>query len=258
MSYGIIYAVVCTNNGKQYVGQTVRPIEVRWRAHVAKQGTLPGFSMAIKKYGADAFQLRVLDTAESAEELNHKEQHWIKMLNTITPAGYNLNEGGDMIRPVGGPTPETRAKMRAAKLGVPRTQATKDKISAALTGTTQPTDVVAKRTGVIREMWASNRDELSRKVSIANTGRVRSDEVRARMSEARKGIPMKECDKEKRRGRTASPETKERMRQAQLGKTMSPEAVEKSSLSRTGQKRSEESKERMRQAQQLRRLREAQ
>ena len=118
MSYGIIYAVVCTNNGKQYVGQTVRPIEVRWRAHVAKQGTLPGFSMAIKKYGADAFQLRVLDTAESAEELNHKEQHWIKMLNTITPAGYNLNEGGDMIRPVGGPTPETRAKMRADRKSV--------------------------------------------------------------------------------------------------------------------------------------------
>ena len=252
MSYGIIYAVVCTINGKQYVGQTIQSLDSRWKAHISKRGTLPGFSKAIKKYGADAFTLRVLDTADTAEELNLKEQHWVRVLNTIAPAGYNLNEGGDAIRHVGYVSPETRAKMRAARLGKSLSQATKNKIRAALTGTTQPTEVVAKRTEVIREMWASRRDELSKKISLATTGKVRSDAVRAQMSEARKGIPMKESARQKKLGTKASPETREKMRLAQTGKAKSPESIEKSKLARTGLKRSEETKEKMRQAHRLR------
>lgn len=122
----------------------------------------------------------------------------------------------------------------------------------ALTGKTQPPEVVAKRAKVIREMWASCGDELSKKISLATTGKVRSDAVRAQMSDARKGIPMKESTRQKKLGTKASPETREKMRLAQTGKTKSPESIEKSRLARTGLKRSEETKEKMRQAHVLR------
>lgn len=185
--YGIIYVALCTVNQKQYVGQTTKSLQVRWQRHLTRRGRIRGFSQAIKKYGQDAFTLRIVDTAFDADDLNQKEQFWIKTLNTMVPNGYNLNEGGSVIRPVDGPSPETRAKMRAAKLGVPRTQDTKDKIRVAFAGKPQSPDVVAKRTESIRATFAIRGEDIAQKISIANTGKKRTDDVRERMSAARKG-----------------------------------------------------------------------
>lgn len=208
--------------------------------------------MAIKKYGEKQFSVELVEEAESAEELNEKEQNWIKKLNTIAPIGYNLNEGGKVIRPILGPSPETREKMRKAKMGVPRSQKTRDKIRAALIGKPQAAEVSEKRLKAVREAWANRGDELRKKISKLNKGRKRSKEVIDRMSAARKGIPMKEEHKAKRRGRKATQETKMKMREALLGRKQTPEAIEKSRVARTGKKRSEESKEKMRLAHQRR------
>jgi hypothetical protein len=97
-SFGIIYKASFPN-GKVYVGQTA-------------------FHRAIKKYGVDSIAWKIIDTAQSIEELNEREIHWIKALNSFAPNkhGYNMTLGG------GGstgcvPSEETRAKMSIARLG---------------------------------------------------------------------------------------------------------------------------------------------
>lgn len=91
----IIYLVTNKANGKQYVGQTTRPLSERWRRH-CHPDKLCYFQRAIQKYGPDNFEIRVIDTATSKAELDEKEIHWIKKLNTMYPYGYNLKPGGNV------------------------------------------------------------------------------------------------------------------------------------------------------------------
>jgi group I intron endonuclease len=95
---------------KQYVGQTLthrknhdryRPFhaEGRFRDHISealnntKRKQCTFLNNAIRKYGADAFQVRVLQLCDR-EDLDTYEQHYIATLNTLYPNGYNLTRGG--------------------------------------------------------------------------------------------------------------------------------------------------------------------
>ena len=70
MTYGIIYVVENTINGKKYVGQTVQPLKVRWQRHCRKeQSGCVALASAIAKYGADAFKVSEVAQA-STKELN--------------------------------------------------------------------------------------------------------------------------------------------------------------------------------------------
>lgn len=91
----IVYLATNKINGKQYVGQTVRSLEERWRDHcrVVDENF---FHRAIRKYGADNFSVKIIDAAETVEELDEKEMFWISKLNTLFPSGYNLREGGNV------------------------------------------------------------------------------------------------------------------------------------------------------------------
>ena len=71
MTYGIIYVVENTINGKKYVGQTVQPLKVRWQRHCRKeQSGCVALASAIAKYGADAFKVSEVAQASTKEELN--------------------------------------------------------------------------------------------------------------------------------------------------------------------------------------------
>ena len=116
--YGIVYRALCVPSGKSYVGQTVRTLEQRWRAHKESQSACHALKSAIRKYGAKAFVLSILDTANDQSDLNAKEEHWIATLGTVSPGGYNiiaLDKGRKRL------SPETREKMRQAKLKVAHT-----------------------------------------------------------------------------------------------------------------------------------------
>src|SRR5271157_4003002 len=97
MPYGIIYLVTNAVNGKQYVGQTVRPLTRRWQCHLlsASDGSMGALHGAIRKYGAEAFRVKQIDLAETLEELNKKEVYYIAQLKTLAPSGYNLTLGGE-------------------------------------------------------------------------------------------------------------------------------------------------------------------
>ena len=97
--YGIVYRALCVPSGKSYVGQTVRTLEQRWRAHKESQSACHALKSAIRKYGAKAFVLSILDTANDQSDLNAKEEHWIATLGTVSPGvttSSRLTKGGNV------------------------------------------------------------------------------------------------------------------------------------------------------------------
>lgn len=94
----LIYLIRNTINGKAYIGQTIRSLKVRWCQHVRQSTKLrhkDALHTAICKYGAEAFEIAVLDaTATTLEELDNLERFHIKEQRTLWPHGYNLTTGG--------------------------------------------------------------------------------------------------------------------------------------------------------------------
>lgn len=92
-----IYVITNDVNGKQYVGQTVRSIEERFKEHLDDSRRLDyPLYRAMNKYGIEHFSTKQLEEC-SIEELNDREIFWIKKLNTYYN-GYNATLGGGGFR----------------------------------------------------------------------------------------------------------------------------------------------------------------
>ena len=93
----IIYKVTNIIEGKNYIGQTINSMNERKKDHINKalnQNSQTEFHKSLRKYGTHCFVWIEIDSAQSIDELNKKEQFWIKFYNTIAPNGYNLMMGG--------------------------------------------------------------------------------------------------------------------------------------------------------------------
>lgn len=116
--YGIIYCAENTINGKKYVGQTTATLRERVQRHIRRSINCSQMVLhnAIRKYGVEHFVFKEIDSAETKDELDRKEQKWISELNCLAPNGYNVAIGGRSIVQ----TPEIRAKISSAKTGKKR------------------------------------------------------------------------------------------------------------------------------------------
>lgn len=120
-----IYKITNIQNNKVYIGQSIRPINQRFQRHLndALNNTLDThFARAIRKYGKENFIIEEIDTAITQEELNKKEQYWIKYYNSVID-GYNET---DAILKCGGNTYQSKTeeemenikeKIRQTKIG---------------------------------------------------------------------------------------------------------------------------------------------
>lgn len=95
----IIYEAINVVNGKRYIGQTVQKLADRKRQHIEsvnyKHHGCTLFKRALKKYGSENFEWKIIDYASSHEELDLKESFWIRFFMTTDPSyGYNLKGGG--------------------------------------------------------------------------------------------------------------------------------------------------------------------
>lgn len=106
-----IYKITNKKNNKIYIGQTIRLIEKRFQRHIndALNNILDThLARAIRKYGQDSFEITLIDTAKSQDELNIKEQYWIQKYNSInSEIGYNET---DAIYKSGGNTYMSKTK----------------------------------------------------------------------------------------------------------------------------------------------------
>ena len=101
----IIYKITNIKNNKSYIGLTTQTLKKRWQQHIntaysnKSKDRNEVFKKAIRKYGPDNFELKIIDIANSLEELKEKEKFWIKYYNTCylwaNGYGYNGTEGGD-------------------------------------------------------------------------------------------------------------------------------------------------------------------
>lgn len=88
----VIYCLINLINGKKYVGKTVNKLKKRIWVHKCNKNSYIG--RAIQKYGWENFAVEILEEC-TAEELSEREIFWIKTLNTKSPSGYNLTDGGE-------------------------------------------------------------------------------------------------------------------------------------------------------------------
>lgn len=115
----IIYKVTNNINNKIYIGQTKYKANQRLNKHyteaVYEQNHnigIPYFHQALLKYGKENFSVEVIDTAETKDELNEKEQYWISFYNSMDrTVGYNSVPGGNDFTK----SPESRAIMSEKK-----------------------------------------------------------------------------------------------------------------------------------------------
>lgn len=140
----IIYKATNKVNGKIYIGQTIQPLYKRWQDHCRGDKTRDSYlHRAIAKHGIENFIIEQIDSAQTIEELNTKEETYIKALNCLSPNGYNLLPGGDNRRH----HPDTQKKISEKLKGRsipqrwnkgrshPHSAETKAKLSNALKGT---------------------------------------------------------------------------------------------------------------------------
>ena len=96
--YGIIYLLTNKVNGKIYVGQTIQKLNKRWRGHVCKsrnpkENSTPVLC-AIRKYGEENFDRKILCTAWNKNQLNKLEENYTILLQSnISSIGYNIAIG---------------------------------------------------------------------------------------------------------------------------------------------------------------------
>jgi len=217
--YGIIYKVVNNVNGKIYIGQTIKSLELRIKNH-AKQGSY--LYNAINKYGIDSFKYSVIETCDTKEELDEMEFHYIKQYNSLAPNGYNLTLGGD------------------GWCGLNHSEKTKQQISDNLKiyyKTHAGPNLGVKYTEERRNRMSEMRKGTGVGEDNPFYGKKHTMETRYKISQR-----LLTTDKHPTRGKHLTPEWKEKIRVANIGKIISKEQREKISRSKIGKFSGPESK----------------
>jgi group I intron endonuclease len=133
MNFAGIYMLRNVENGKIYIGQSkniARRIKEHRRTHASTH-----LSHAICYHGWDTFEVVILERldGEDIDLIDEREQYWLDEYKS-----YDATIGYNYAAWVGGPYPqkkttdETRAKMRAAKLGKPLAPEHKAHVVAAI------------------------------------------------------------------------------------------------------------------------------
>ena len=249
MSYQIdpgIYSIRNIENGKVYIGSSAR-IRKRKDEHFARLRAGKHFNGILQKswnkYGETAFVFEVLERVEDVNNLIEREQFWIDEMRTAKRnVGYNLCPIAG--RPTGlKRTPETCARISAAKKGVKRSPETRARISAGLLGHETSPECREKRR--INGLGRKHSPEALAKIIAAKTGKSPSPETRAKLSAATKGRPrpreLVEQTAAAHRGMKRTPETCRRISEALLSSPKQAAA----SAARIGTHHSEETRRKL-------------
>ena len=110
--YCEIYKIINLSTNKIYVGQSVSHIlnhkryrpyghEGRFRCHISeafstKKNQSHFLNNAIRKYGVADFVVELIECCE-IKDADEREIYYIKELNSLYPAGYNLKNGGNVF-----------------------------------------------------------------------------------------------------------------------------------------------------------------
>lgn len=197
-------------SGKQYVGKSWAKsgIKGRLNSHKSLAKGCRALYNAIKKYGWDNFKKEIIHeiSFETHGEnwkkiISDTEDHEIRSRNTLIPGGYNLVVGFNTANIA--ISDETRERMSIRStgennpmFGKPRTDDVKEKLRVANLGKKHPPrgpEFCAKMSelnkGEKHHMFGkTHREETKKAISESLKGRVVTDETRAKLSKAHKGL----------------------------------------------------------------------
>lgn len=96
--YGYIYETTCLINGKKYIGQhKAKKFDVKYI------GSGKYLWNAIRKYGIENFNCKIIEECDSREHLNEREIYWIDFYNAVKSKNYyNITKGGKYHNPYEG------------------------------------------------------------------------------------------------------------------------------------------------------------
>lgn len=192
--YGIVYRITNLVNGKYYIGQTTKELEVRWYQHSICYRKKTGrgstrLNASIKHHGSENFKAEILCECPNQESLDAAEVFFIWFSGSMKEYfGYNLHPGGHG----GSPTPETREKIRKKllgniphNLGKPASEEQKRKQSEMMTGRKASDETRKKMSDSSKErIRPPCSEETKRKISEKNKGRRDTDEQRKKKSDS--------------------------------------------------------------------------
>lgn len=133
--YGIIYKTTCLVNGKVYIGQTIH-----WRDK-SYLGSGVALCEAVKKYGRNKFNRKILKVCYNQRQLDAWEMIMIRKYNSTDKSiGYNVLSGTANEFGCGSPAklPEVKEKLRKKQLGRKLSEETRKKISLGNKGKVSP------------------------------------------------------------------------------------------------------------------------
>jgi group I intron endonuclease len=95
-----IYSIKNLLNNMQYIGCATH-LNSRWRTHKSSLRNGKHDNWVLQKdwneYGESKFEFLLIEEFDDIEESGHKEDSYIKILETKFPKGYNLTDGGKGI-----------------------------------------------------------------------------------------------------------------------------------------------------------------
>lgn len=184
-----IYCIINTVTGKRYVGKSI-DIENRFQGHTLELKSNSHFNSYLQrawnKYGEACFEFAVLEQCNE-ESLDDREKYWIDYFGGFTsPLTYNLAEGG-----AGGRMHPDIVMRRADSISRSR------KLTPAGTYSGTRNSMYGKHHSVSTKAILSEKcrhainpmqgrhhsQETKLKIGKANSGRIRSEETRSKISE---------------------------------------------------------------------------
>lgn len=199
----LIYKIINKVSGTIYIGQTQNSLERRWSSHISlanKNNRKTPLLDAIKSYGKDNFDIKVLVHCDSIEQMNHREIYYIKLFNSLVPNGYNLDSGGKN-KIMHQSTKDKLSKARTGKKMGPHSKEHREKLSKIHSGRKYPNRIVSEETriklsvatsGENNSMFGKNHTETTKKkcseVNTGNTywlGRKHSEESKNKLSKSK-------------------------------------------------------------------------
>lgn len=119
-----VYKITNQVNSKIYIGYTKFTAEERWKEHVGNRNVKNyHLSCAIRKYGADSFDVETLWQSRSSEAAKETEKLLIAEYKShLRDVGYNLTMGGEGQSS----TPEVKKKIAASLIGKKRSRETRE------------------------------------------------------------------------------------------------------------------------------------
>ena len=190
--------------GKVYIGQSIHTWR-RWHEHKnsAKRGGKSHLYDAMRKYGAEAFELVILEEC-APTAFDEREAHWMAVYDCRNPEkGYNYMPPGQRGRVMDSAMreklsainrgkklpPEQLEKIRIASTGRRHSEEARKKISLGNKGKKKSAAAIEKQKQAQKLWWSSLSEEQKAAWAAARAGRKWSDEERQRASQARKGKP---------------------------------------------------------------------